>query len=211
MNNKRLYKSIINDISKTVKRHINEDLYDDLYEIDQENDLTTDITDKVYNNKSNIFHMDFSAASLLYNLNIDLENLKLYNGSSEKELCKFFTFLFSHLSNKYDLNKITNITVVNVFNLYGADTDENEYEDSYLRLEIKNLKEANYEKFYNIMDRLDGRDDCYYADFWFHGTLDSTDNLKFIKWLFDNITQKDSKDKILTFKDFLTWNYLWKH
>ena len=208
MINKRLYKSIINDISKTVKRHINEDLYDDLYEIDQENDLTTDITDNVYDNKSNIFHMDFSVPGLLDNLNIDLELLKLYNGSSEKELCKFFTFLFSHLSNKYDLNKITNITVVNVLNIFRH--DENEYEYSDLRLEIKNLKEANYKKFYNIMDRLDGRDDCYYADFWFHGTLDSTDNLKFIKWLFDNITQKDDKDKILTFKDFLTLNYLRK-
>ena len=210
MNNKRLYKTIMKDVSKTIKKHINEDLYNDLYDIDQENNLTTDITDKIYINNSNVFHMEVMTDSFI--LFGDYDNvrklLEPFVNLSEKLLCKLFTLLLKILMSK-ELNDMADITVVNVVEF---DNIKDYDEMGMMRLEIKDLDESDYAKFYKIIRKLDGRDDCYLGHFWFKGYLEPTDDLRFVKWIYDNTYQEnwENDKKRDTFNDFLTWDYLKK-
>ena len=204
-NNKNLYDLIMNDVSKTVKKHINEDLYDDLYDIDQENDLTADITDKIYINNSNVFHMDVLTDFIYFK---DYKKLlEPFANLSEELLCKLFTLLLKTLLPK-ELNDMADITAVNV-----EDFDNIKDGDvGMMRLEIKDLDESDYAKFYKIIRKLDGRDDCYLGHFWFKGYLEPTDDLRFVKWIYDNTYQEnwENDKKRDTFNDFLTWDYLKK-
>lgn len=215
MNNK-LYKSIITDISKTVKKHINENLMNDLYDIDQETDQEIDLADNVYENNTNVFHMEVLTDSFIFyiglNKKFDYDNVKKllepFVNLSEEQLCKLLTLLLKILISK-ELNDMADITVVNVEEF---DNIKDYDEMGMMRLEIKDLDESDYAKFYKIMKNLDGRDDCYIGDFWFNGYLEPTDDLRFVKWVYDNTYQEnwDNNNKRDTFNDFLTWDYIKK-
>lgn len=214
--NDKLYKLILRDISKTVKKHINEDLMNDLYDIDQENNLTTDIADKIYKNNSNVFHMELLTDSFIFYSGFNLKYeydydevrklLEPFANLSEELLCKLLTLLLKLFIPK-ELNDLADITVVNVYEFNNII----EYDDlGMMRIEVKNLKESDYAKFYKIMRELDNRDYCYLANWWFNGSMESTDTLKFVKWVFDNEKQLDNDDKSYTFKQFLAQDYLKK-
>ena len=47
-NNRRLYESIMRDVSKIVKQHLNEDLFNDLHDIEDQKNLDSEFVDELY-------------------------------------------------------------------------------------------------------------------------------------------------------------------
>lgn len=197
-NNKQIYESIMKDVSRTISKHLTEDMFDDLHDIEDQKNIDTEFADAVL--KTNKFHMEFLADSVLYNFNVDGDKLKPLKNFSDEQLCKVFTVLFNMMAK--ELKGIADVKVSDIFDFDGIGED---YFSGFLRLEVSNLKEKDFAKFYKIIDKYDGRDDCYYGHFWFEERLDATDNLKFVKWVFDNTEQyniSSNDKKRLTFNDF---------
>ena len=193
-NNKQIYESIMKDVSRTISKHLNEDLFDDLHDIEDQKNNDTEFAETAL--KTNKFHMEFLADSVVDNGEV----LKPLKNFSDEQLCKVFTVLFNMMAK--ELKGIADVKVSDIFDFDGIGE---EYFTGFLRLEVSNLKEKDFAKFYKIIDKYDGRDDCYYGHFWFEERLDATDNLKFVKWVFDNTEQyniSSNDKKRLTFNDF---------
>ena len=193
-NNKQIYESIMKDVSRTISKHLNEDLFDDLHDIEDQKNNDTEFAETAL--RTNKFHMEFLADSVVDNGEV----LKPLKNFSDEQLCKVFTVLFNMMA-----KELKGIADVKVSDIFDFDDIGEEYFTGFLRLEVSNLKEKDFAKFYKIIDKYDGRDDCYYGHFWFEERLDATDNLKFVKWVFDNTEQyniSSNDKKRLTFNDF---------
>ena len=183
-NNKRaLYESIMKDISKTVKKRLNENVNNNVFHIEILSNILWDILDSgTWSNK------------LWDNINTQWDN-----SIPENIKIKIYSIFLEIVLEQNNLNGLANIKVIQV------NDEQTDFVSEYVTLEISGLEPEDFEYFYNILIKLDGRDDCYVGEWWF-SQLQPGDNTDFVKWVFDNVEQLDEHNNTITFEDFMN-NY----
>ena len=183
-NNKRLYESIMKDVSKTVKRHLNENVNNNVFHIEILSNILWDSLDS----------RDWSN-SLWNNINIKWDNSSL----TEENKIEIYSIFLDIILEQNNLNELADFKIIQV------NDEQSDFLTEYVTLEISGLEPEDFEYFYNILIKLDGRDDCYVGEWWF-SQLQPGDNTDFVKWVFNNVEQLDEHNNTITFEDFMN-NY----